>query len=257
MHIVESLLRVALLGSEWVMYLLIFLSVLSFSAMFERWLFFRKYGRTGSSLRGRLAAALQQGDLDEAQRILAGDRSVIAKVVSEALRFRAGGPQAVADAADSEIGRVRPELERGLNMLGTLGNNAPFVGLFGTVIGVIQAFHQLGGQGNKAAAMGHVMNGIAEALVATGIGIFVALPAVVAYNAAQKKIGQIEGEAQSLVKLVTAQVMANDGAATARSAHGDASARVLATERAGKESTDARSSNAAVPQPMAAGAGGE
>ena len=72
-------------------------------------------------------------------------------MVREALRFRAGGPDAVSDAADSELGRVRPELERGLNLLGTLGNNAPFIGLFGTVIGVIAAFDQLGQQGNKAA----------------------------------------------------------------------------------------------------------
>ena len=206
MHIVESLLKVALLGSEWVMYLLIALSVLSFTTMFERWLYFRRHGLRGETLRTGLSDALAQDDLPAADQLLARDRSVAARVVREALRFRAGGPEAVSDAADSELGRVRPELERGLNLLGTLGNNAPFIGLFGTVIGVIAAFDQLGQQGNKAAAMGNVMSGIAEALVATGVGIVVAIPAVVAYNAVQKRIGEIEGGAQALVKLVTAYI---------------------------------------------------
>ena len=206
MNIVDSLLKVALLGSEWVMYLLIVLSVVSFAAMFERWLFFRKHGQVSSVLREKVATALQSDDIDEAQRVLAADKSVTAKVVLAALRFRSGGGDAIADAADSELARQRTELERGLNLLGTLGNNAPFIGLFGTVIGVIIAFQQLGAQGNKAAAMGNVMSGIAEALVATGVGIFVAIPAVVAYNVVQKKIGEIEADAQSLTKLVTAWV---------------------------------------------------
>jgi biopolymer transport protein ExbB/biopolymer transport protein TolQ len=213
MNLVESLLKVALLGSEWVMYLLLVLSVASFAAMFERWLYMRKHGRTGGPLRGQLTAALSRDDIGEVERVLAADRSVSARVIAAALPFRAGGAQAVADAADSELTRIRPELERGLNLLGTLGNNAPFIGLFGTVIGVIQAFDRLGGQGNKAAAMGNVMAGISEALVATGVGIFVAIPAVVAFNNAQKRIGEIEGDAQSLVKLVTAFVKAKENPA--------------------------------------------
>jgi len=206
MHIVDSLLKVALLGSEWVMYLLLVLSVVSFAAMFERWLYFRKHGQVSKTLRDKVSSALQADDIDEVQRVLAAERSVTAKVVLAALRFRSGGGEAIADAADSELARARTELERGLNVLGTLGNNAPFIGLFGTVIGVIIAFQQLGAQGNKAAAMGNVMSGIAEALIATGVGIFVAIPAVVAFNIVQKKIGEIEADAQSLVKLVTAWV---------------------------------------------------
>ena len=89
-------------------------------------------------------------------------------------------------------------------MLGTLGNNAPFIGLFGTVLGVIIAFAALGESGGQADAMGGVMAGIAEALVATGVGLFVALPAVVAYNVIQKKIGDIESDALALVKVISA-----------------------------------------------------
>jgi biopolymer transport protein ExbB/TolQ len=98
---------------------------------------------------------------------------------------------------------IKRDLERGMALLGTLGNNAPFIGLFGTVLGVIEAFHQLGDGANKA-AMGNVMSGIAEALVATGVGLFVALPAVVAYNLVQKRIGEIENGVGGLGKLLTA-----------------------------------------------------
>jgi biopolymer transport protein ExbB/biopolymer transport protein TolQ len=94
-------------------------------------------------------------------------------------------------------------MERGTTMLGTLGNNAPFIGLFGTVIGVIIAFQNLSSnQGN--AAMGSVMAGIAEALVATAVGLFVAIPAVVAFNVIQKRTGEIESNVLSITKQISA-----------------------------------------------------
>lgn len=201
--IVEKLLRVALVGSSWVLYLLLALSVVSFAAMFERWLFFRRHSDDAEALRRKLHEALHDEDLARAEKLLVASRSIEARVVREAIRWAHGGPEAVADAVDSEIARVRKDLERGMNLLGTLGNNAPFVGLLGTVLGVIEAFHQLGDGANKG-AMGNVMSGIAEALVATGVGLFVALPAVVAYNVGQKRIGDIESAALGLSKLVTA-----------------------------------------------------
>ncbi len=207
--IVDRLLRVALAGSSWVLWLLLALSVVSFTAMLERWLFFRKHKEDFQSLRARLAKALVASDLPAAETILAKSRSIEARVVLGALAFRRGGPEAVADAVESELGVAKKDLERGTNLLGTLGNNAPFVGLLGTVLGVIEAFHQLAGGSDKA-AMGNVMSGIAEALVATGVGLFVALPAVVAYNVVQRRIGEIEGNVITLSKLVTASLRLPD-----------------------------------------------
>jgi biopolymer transport protein ExbB/biopolymer transport protein TolQ len=201
--IVDRLLRIALVGSSWVLYLLLALSVVSFAAMLERWLFFRKHADDREALRKRLAKALRAGGVDEAKKVLAGSRSLEAKVLNEAIGWSDGGAGAVADAIDSELAALKKDLERGMSLLGTLGNNAPFIGLFGTVLGVIEAFHQLGEGANKA-AMGNVMSGIAEALVATGVGLFVALPAVVAYNVLQKRIGEIETGVASLGKLLTA-----------------------------------------------------
>jgi biopolymer transport protein ExbB/biopolymer transport protein TolQ len=201
--IVDRLLRFALVGSAWVLYLLLALSVVSITAMLERWLFFRRHRDDTEALRRRLAAPLREGDFPAAGEILARSPSLEARVLREALAWKDGGAHAVADAIDGELFALKRDLERGQSLLGTLGNNAPFIGLFGTVLGVIEAFHQLGAGAGKA-AMGSVMSGIAEALVATGVGLFVALPAVVAYNVVQKRIGEIENAVGALGKLVTA-----------------------------------------------------
>lgn len=207
--LIERLTKLALLGSSWVLYLLLVLSVISIATMVERWIYFARRGGDVEALRSKLVEQLEQGSVDGADALLAADVSLHARIVREALRWLHGGPEAMADAVDAELARIRAELERGTNLLGTLGNNAPFIGLFGTVLGVIIAFHSLGQSGGNANAMGGVMGGIAEALVATGVGLFVALPAVVAYNLIQRRIGQFEADAAALVKLISAHAKAN------------------------------------------------
>lgn len=202
--LIERLMKLALLGSEWVLYLLLALSVLSFATMIERLVYFWKRRGEARAIRKDIEETLSRGEVAELSKRLASRRSVEAGVVRVALHWLSAGPEALNDAVDAEGARLRSELERGTNLLGTLGNNAPFVGLFGTVLGVIIAFHALGDAGGNAGAMGGVMAGIAEALVATGVGLFVALPAVTAYNLIQKRIGEIEGDVVSLVKLITA-----------------------------------------------------
>jgi biopolymer transport protein ExbB/TolQ len=215
--LIERLLKVALLGSEWILYLLLILSVVSISTMVERLIYFRRRFENIDNLHRRLARVLDQDDLDAAAALLEKSKSVEARVAREALRWAQSGPEAMADAVDSALSLSKKELERGLNFLGTLGNNSPFVGLFGTVLGVIMAFSALGSNGQNSSAMGGVMSAIAEALVATGVGLFVALPAVVAYNMIQKRIGEIETGSLALTKLISAYLKA---ASTApRSAH--------------------------------------
>ena len=243
--IVERLLKVALLGSSWVLYLLLFLSVVSFSAMFERYLFFKRHRVDFEGLRGQVRKLLQDGDLPAVDKLLAESKAIEARVALEGLRWAAGGPGAISDAVDSELARVKSDLERGMNLLGTLGNNAPFVGLLGTVLGVIISFHALGDAGQNTQAMGGVMAGISEALVATGVGLFVALPAVVAYNAIQKRIGEVESNVVSLTKLLTAYVRTVDRANGIAPAHEAALAsRDSADDLA--DSGDERSSASAV-----------
>ncbi len=206
--LIERLMKVALLGSEWVLYLLIALSILSLGTMFERWLFFRRHSGDLQAVKAAVLPKLDAKDLAGALRVLEGAPGIPASCAQLALRWAKNGADVVQDVAEVELSRQRKELERGLNLLGTLGNNAPFVGLLGTVLGVIIAFDALGDAGQNTGAMGGVMAGIAEALVATGVGLFVALPAVVAYNVIQKRIGDIESDTQALVKLLVAFIKA-------------------------------------------------
>jgi biopolymer transport protein ExbB/biopolymer transport protein TolQ len=211
MNIVEELSKIALLGSTWVMWLLIGLSVVSLTVMAERWLYFRKISRGRPGLRARLANGLLARDDEGVTRLLAGT-NIESKVLSAAWRWRSSGGESFNSALESELASHREALERGSTLLGTIGNNAPFIGLFGTVIGVIEAFHYLGDSTGNNANMGKVMAGIAEALVATGVGIFVAIPAVVAFNVIQKKIGQVETEIVALGKLIEAHLVGTPGA---------------------------------------------
>lgn len=217
MNIVEILLKIALLGSSWVLYLLLALSVLSVGVVIERVIFFyRNSKRGGESLHRALYEALRAGDEEQAKRLLRDSGTVEGLVVARAFTFREGGAPGFGDALDAELSRAKKGLEKGMTFLGTIGNNAPFIGLFGTVIGVIQAFHELGSAAARAGAMGSVMSGIAEALVATGVGIFVAIPAVIAYNVGQQRIGEIERSAFTLGHVVSGWLEVKERGGTLR-----------------------------------------
>src|SRR5690606_31492353 len=131
-------------GATWVLWLLGGLSVISVFVMIERWLLLR--GRSGDlrALADRLDHHLRAGDREGALRALQASPAVAAAIASAGLRLGDGGPKAAEFAMRSAIALERRVLERGLGFLGTLGNNAPFIGLFGTVIGVIGAFEELG-----------------------------------------------------------------------------------------------------------------
>lgn len=171
-------------GADWVMYLLVGLSVASFAVILERGIFFL---RNGAAL-PHLLSLLKAGRLDEARARISGRRGLEPDVARAALAAADGGPAAVQEAVACAIAEVRPAYERGLSFLGTLGNNAPFLGLFGTVVGIIRAFSDLAVGGPKGAGAAAVMSGISEALVATAVGIFVAIPAVVGFNAYMRRL---------------------------------------------------------------------
>ncbi len=207
--LIANLEKVALMGSAWVLYALMMLSVLSIAVMLDRWIYFRNHRGDADALGDSLIERLKHGDRRGARGVLEQSATVESEVVLRALEWMDGGPDAVSEALSAQMQRKQKELNRGITFLGTLGNNAPFVGLLGTVIGVIQAFHQLG-QGHSEAAMGNVMVGISEALIATGVGLFVALPAVVAFNVAQKKIGDIENNVEMIGKQLLAFLKSED-----------------------------------------------
>ncbi len=175
-----KLLNVTLSSAEWVIWLLAILSVLSLAVIFERLVFFSGHRLTHS---GHISELLLQGDFEAVQRALQGKRGLEAEVIRQGIAASSQGPDTVEQVIAKVMARERPQYERFLSFLGTLGNNAPFVGLFGTVLGIIKAFHDLGAANTKAAAIQQtVMSGISEALVATAVGLAVAIPAVVAFN---------------------------------------------------------------------------
>jgi len=175
------LLSVTLSSAEWVLWLLASLSVVSIALMLERFLYFSTHRLPQS---GELARLLAAGELDKVRAAVADKKGMEAAVVREGLAAQHLGADSVEEVIAATVARERPGYERYLSFLGTLGNNAPFVGLFGTVLGIIKAFHDLGQMNAKGANIQQtVMAGISEALVATAVGLAVAIPAVVAFNA--------------------------------------------------------------------------
>lgn len=197
--IADKLLSFTLLGAGWVLWLLIGLSVISVSVIVERAVYFWRRRMSHAFL--QLMALGQAGDLARAGSIAGGD-AMEAEVVRVAAKVSRDGNQAVAEAIASTIEKRRLQYEQGLFILGTLGNNAPFVGLFGTVLGIIRAFADLS-TSNKAGAQ-TVMAGISEALVATAVGLFVAIPAVLAFNIFQRLLRRVIGRSNALAHAIAA-----------------------------------------------------
>ena len=201
--------KLALLGAEWVLWLLVVASVLSIAVMIERALYFRRRRTDLQGMQGRLKKGLEEGQRDELIHSFEADPSVEARVAVAGLKTVEQGPGPCEEAMLAETAASKLDMERGLAFLGTLGSNAPFIGLFGTVIGIIKAFHTLSVSQNPD--MKFVMADIAEALVATGVGLIVAIPAVMAHNALQRRIRTILGRAETLGHVVLGHAKQRSG----------------------------------------------
>jgi biopolymer transport protein ExbB len=196
-----KLLRFTLSSAEWVLWLLVALSVASLAVMLERAVFFRaRRLQRGDEIAGRLA----RGELDGLRSLLEGQQALEARVLQQGLAVLHEGPEMVEEVMAATMASERPRYERFLSFLGTLGSNAPFIGLFGTVLGIIKAFNDLGAVAIRGSAIQQtVMTGISEALVATAVGLAVAIPAVVAYNlftrGLKSRVTRAQGLAHALV----------------------------------------------------------
>ncbi len=197
-------------GASPILYLMIALSVVSVAIMVERAVFFVRARVDLETLAAELAARLGRGDVEHARQLVLQSRSPEAAVVVAGLNRVQQGAAAVEEAMSAARVIQKMRLERRLGFLGTLGANAPFVGLLGTVIGIVQAFQSLESAGASAGAgASGVMGAIAEALVATAIGLIVAIPAVVAFNAFQRRIKAVLGNAEALTHIVLCHVKAS------------------------------------------------
>jgi len=156
--------------------------VLSVGVMIERGIYFWNRRIDTARLLAAARKAIADDDATALERAYEDSPAMPARVALAGVRARGDGIDATAEVMNSEKVAGRSEAEKYLIVLGTLGNNTPFIGLFGTVLGIIKAFDELRQGGATADNSELVMAGIAEALVATAIGLLVAIPAVVAFN---------------------------------------------------------------------------
>ena len=210
MHDVESKIsliqiftKLAEFGAEWVMWLLIGLACLIVVVSVERLVLFLTTRIDVTGTARRLIQHLQKGDIEQARAMFEKAKSMEARMLADALSMYEDGPDAVEEIAQASLLRERQRYERALGFIGTVGSNAPFVGLLGTVIGIILSFGELGR--NPKGGLEVVGPGISHALVATAVGLLVAIPAVVLFNWFKGLLKKRVGSADFLRRIVIAQ----------------------------------------------------
>jgi biopolymer transport protein ExbB len=198
-------------GSRWVLWLLIALSIAAAAVVLERLWFFLRERRPRRQI-AEMLEALRTSGAKAGLKALGDVRSLDAAVARACLEHLSEGSAAVEEQVAAVLESRRIRYERGLAYLGTLGSNAPFIGLFGTVLGIVRAFHDLA-RSNAALGTQAVMAGIAEALVATAVGLLVAIPAVATYNVLMRHVETALASAGTLGHRILAHVKAEHAAA--------------------------------------------
>jgi biopolymer transport protein ExbB len=224
MDIQERLTAFAMLGATWVMWLLVGLSILGLAIILDRAYFFIATRDDVVRLKASLLAKLKGGDVEGARAAMRASKSVEAQIVLAGLDAVDDGAHSAEERMGGEATLRKLDMERNLAFLGTVGNNAPFVGLAGTVIGIVRAFAELEQtQGQVSAGL---MAQIGEALVATLIGLLVALPAVAFFNFFQRVIKARVVRGEAMGRDVLAYLKSTRFEAPAPSDDAKASARV-------------------------------
>jgi biopolymer transport protein ExbB/TolQ len=179
----QMLLKVAFAGSEWVLWVLLMLSFVNVGVIVDRILYFRRHQVDGDELAAQLDGFLRAGDLKQAYALVQQSESIECVVVAAGLQAFHRGAHACEGAMSAARARTKKELDCRLPILASIASNAPFIGLLGTVLGIIKAAHDLtaGGSGGEHDANA-VMSGVFEALIATAFGLCVAIPAVLSFN---------------------------------------------------------------------------
>lgn len=199
----EKIFAVAHLADQVVLWILIVLSVLSIGMILERFFALRKVYSESQRVRSRIKMALQSNSLEDVEDLSKDLNSLEGRAANYALKhMKEAGSRGLEEVFNTFSITEKPELERFLNPLATIGSNAPYIGLFGTVLGIMKAFNDLA----TAAEAGQqtVMAGISSALIATAAGLFVAIPAVAAYNYYSKQVKGILLNLESVKELCLA-----------------------------------------------------
>lgn len=189
----ENINYLAIFKDSFTLAILLFCSLLSMTFAFERWLFFRKAKQKRiDDFLAHVSGLLKKGEVEKAADYAAKIDSPVSRLFHYALQHREMPRRDLEELLATKRQEERLGMERNLGVLGTMGNIAPFIGLFGTVVGIIKAFRDLALSGAGGPAV--VAKGIAEALVATAGGLAVAIPAVIIYNYFMRKTKVISSE---------------------------------------------------------------
>ena len=169
------------------MYVLLFCSVISIGVILGRLFHYRRKARIGREMfMGKIKAEIQKGDLNKAIKICETHRIPIASVVLVGLKKAGRAEKEIMKAMEREILLETSKLEEYTSIVGTIGNIAVYIGLFGTVLGIVNSFHNIAKIGSGGISV--VIGGVAEALICTATGLSVAIPAVIAYNYFMRRV---------------------------------------------------------------------
>jgi biopolymer transport protein ExbB len=189
----KSLLDIFQMGG-WVMYLLLACSILSVAIFVGKEIEFWKKGKPGrTTVMKNVRASLERQNIDEAINYCNSySFCTFCRIVGAGLAFHGKGIREIEDAVSREITEEIMKLEKRTIIVGMIGNIAVYIGLFGTVLGIVNAFHGIAGSG--MAGLNSVIGGVAEALLNTAMGLAVAIPAVVFFNVIMKQVKTMSHE---------------------------------------------------------------
>jgi len=213
MDIQQKLTGFAMMGATWIMWLLVGLSVGGVAVALERAIYLIRTSENVRKLKAQILGFLRSGDVAGARACLERSPSHVAGIIAAGLEDPDDGTASAEERMSGAMQLAKLRMEKRLAFLGTLGSNAPFIGLLGTVIGIIRAFHSLNESAGKVTA--GLMAEVGEALVATAIGILVALPAIAFFNTFQRIIKARLARADAFGKDVLALLKAEKPGAAA------------------------------------------
>jgi biopolymer transport protein ExbB/TolQ len=185
-------LRSLFVHGGFILLLLLLASLWSWVLIVERWLAYKRAEAGSDRLSARVAKLARASQVAEARELAQTEEGSLGRLLLAGLAHPSRDRATLEEALDRKQAEELMELERNLGALGTLGSVAPYVGLFGTVLGIIRSFQSLGQGGADAAGAAMVSAGIAESLVATAAGLAVAVPAVIFFNTYSRRLTVLE-----------------------------------------------------------------
>jgi biopolymer transport protein ExbB/TolQ len=199
-------LKVAFAGSEWVLWVLLLLSFVNVGVIVDRLLYFHRHFVDGDELASVLDQFLRAGDLKQAYGVVQTGESIEHVVVASGLMAYTRGAHACEGAMAAARARTKKEVDSRIPILASIASNAPFIGLLGTVLGIIKAAHDLTGGSSGGDNANAVMAGVFEALIATAFGLCVAIPAVVSFNYFSRRVKATMDQVEALSQEVLAHI---------------------------------------------------